>query len=144
MKRLLLLLLFTPILSLAQNDTVHLIWMVGESNIAGMAPNATATVSGPEAGLTIFNTTDNVLQFYNGTTWVSVGKNITGTATLSAGTVTVATTSVTATSKVFVTVVTPGGTQGFISVPTITAGTSFVINSTSASETSTVNWWVVN
>jgi len=30
------------------------------------------------------------------------------------------------------------------SVPTITDATSFVINSTSATETSTVNWWIIN
>lgn len=69
-----------------------------------------------------------------------------GTATLSAGTVTVSSTAVTASSKIFVTVNTPGGTQGFLSVPTasIVAGSSFVINSSSATETSTVNWLIVN
>lgn len=76
---------------------------------------------------------------------IATGSNASiGTATLVAGTVTVNTTAVTATSKIFVTVVTPGGTQGFLSVPTITAGTSFVINSSSATETSTVNWWIIN
>jgi len=69
-----------------------------------------------------------------------------GTATLAAGTVTVNTTAVTASSKIFVSVRTPGGTQGFLSTPSsgVTAGTSFVINSTSSSETSTVDWWIIN
>lgn len=69
-----------------------------------------------------------------------------GTATLVGGTVTVSTTAVTTSSIIFVTVNTPGGTQGFISVPSasIVNGTSFVINSSNVLETSTVNWWIVN
>ena len=36
------------------------------------------------------------------------------------------------------------GTQGFLSAPTgsIVDGTEFVINSTSATDDSTVNWWI--
>lgn len=78
---------------------------------------------------------------------IATGSNASiGTATLVAGTVTVSTTAVLTGSKIFVTVNTPGGTQGFLSVPdaSITNATSFVINSTSATETSTVNWWIVN
>jgi len=69
-----------------------------------------------------------------------------GTSTLASGTVTVSTTAVTASSKIFVSVRTPGGTQGFLSVPSssVIAGTSFIINSTSNSETSTVDWWIIN
>ncbi len=67
-----------------------------------------------------------------------------GTAILVAGTVTVSNSMIRSDSKIYVTVVTPGGTQGFLSVPTITSGTSFVINSSSASETSTVNWRIEN
>jgi hypothetical protein len=76
---------------------------------------------------------------------ITTGSNASiGTATLAAGTVTVSTTAALTASKIFVTVVTPGGTQGFLSVPTITNATSFVINSTSGTETSTVNWWIIN
>lgn len=76
---------------------------------------------------------------------IATGSNASvGTSTLVAGTVTVSTTAAATASKIFVTVVTPGGTQGFLSVPTIVNGTSFTINSTSATETSTVNWWIVN
>jgi hypothetical protein len=71
-------------------------------------------------------------------------KIVSNTATLVSGTVTVACPQITATSKITVTIHTPGGTQGFISVPTRTAGTSFVINSTSATETSTVDWTIIN
>jgi hypothetical protein len=69
-----------------------------------------------------------------------------GTATLTAGAVTVATTAVTASSIILVTRNTPGGTAGDLSVPSasITAGTSFVINSASGTDTSTVNWIIIN
>lgn len=67
-----------------------------------------------------------------------------GTATLVAGTVTVSTTAVTASSKIFLSRNTPGGVQGNLSQGTIVAGTSFVINSANAGDTSTVNWFLVN
>ncbi|MEO7044355.1 MAG: SGNH/GDSL hydrolase family protein [Ferruginibacter sp.] len=68
-----------------------------------------------------------------------------GFATLSSGTVTVTTPFVSANSKISATVTTVSGTQGFISVPTssIISGTSFVINSSSASDASTITW-VIN
>lgn len=69
-----------------------------------------------------------------------------GTATLVAGTVTVNTYEVATGALIYVSVNTPGGTQGFLSAPvaSVVNKTSFVINSTSASETSTVNYWIVN
>lgn len=63
---------------------------------------------------------------------------------LVAGTITVNTSAVTANSLIFLTAKTPGGTQGELSVGTITPGTSFVINSSSNTDTSTVQWWIVN
>jgi len=73
--------------------------------------------------------------------WQSV---LRGTATLSSGTVTVSTASIHTGYKIYVSVDTPSGTQGFLSAPTgsIVDGTSFVINSTSATDDSTVNWWI--
>lgn len=68
-----------------------------------------------------------------------------GTATLVAGTVTVANTRVKTGNKIFVTVNTPGGSVGqYHSAPggSIVNATSFVINSSSNTDTSTVNWWV--
>lgn len=62
-----------------------------------------------------------------------------GVATLVAGTVTVANTSVTANSRIFLSVFTPGGTQGILSYSK-TAGTGFTITSTNAADTSVVNW----
>lgn len=67
-------------------------------------------------------------------------------AAMTAGTVTVNTTAVTANSIIFLTANTPGGTAGILSAPAASrvAGTSFVINSSSNTDTSTVNWWIVN
>lgn len=67
-----------------------------------------------------------------------------GTATLVGGTVTVSTSCVQAASRVQLTVNTPGGTVGIQSAPvaSIVAGTSFVINSSSGADTSTVNWTI--
>lgn len=86
--------------------------------------------------------------FLNGLAFPAAGgaADIAGTATLVAGTVTVPTTNITALSKVFFSRNTPGGTVGELSAPgaSIVAGTSFVINSDNALDTSTVNWWFVN
>jgi len=78
---------------------------------------------------------------------IATGSNASmGTATLVAGTVTVSTTAVATGSTIFLTCNTPGGTQGFLSAPaaSIVNGTSFVINSSSVTDTSTVNWWIIN
>jgi hypothetical protein len=65
-----------------------------------------------------------------------------GQATLVGGTVTVSNTSVTANTRIFVTVSTAGGTQGHLSTSKV-ANTSFTITSTSGTETSTVDWFLV-
>lgn len=78
---------------------------------------------------------------------IATGSNASvGTATLSSGTITVNTTAVTASSLIFVSYDTPSGTTGQLSAPSgsIVAGTSFVINSTSGSDASTVYWWIIN
>lgn len=68
-----------------------------------------------------------------------------GVATLVAGTKTVTNAKVASGDKILVSRVTPGGTVGNLSAPaaSITAATSFVINSDSATETSTVAWAIV-
>lgn len=77
----------------------------------------------------------------------------TGTATLSSGTATVSTTCVKTGDLVFLSLNTPGGTLGAnhsAPVASITDATSFVINAVDSSgsvvttDTSTINWWVVN
>jgi len=61
-----------------------------------------------------------------------------GTAVLVAGTVTVSNTSVTANSRILLTSNADGGTPGFVRVSAKTAGTSFVITSSSGTDTSTI------
>jgi hypothetical protein len=67
-----------------------------------------------------------------------------GTATLNGTTaVVVSTTAVTASSRIFLTINTPGGTPASPYVFARSAGTSFSIKSTGASDTSTVAWLVM-
>lgn len=65
-----------------------------------------------------------------------------GQAILVAGTKVVNNTSVTANSRIFLTVSAAGGTQGILRTSK-SAGASFTITSTSATETSTVDWIIV-
>lgn len=67
-----------------------------------------------------------------------------GTATLTAGAVTVSSGIVLSTSKILVSRMAPGGTLGILSVPLITSGTSFAINSTSVSDTSVIAYLILN
>jgi hypothetical protein len=71
--------------------------------------------------------------------WFTTGA-LSGTAVLVAGTVTVSTAEIQAGDNVILTNVGTGGTVGTLSRGTITAGTSFVINSSSGTDTSTVYW----
>lgn len=66
-----------------------------------------------------------------------------GTAVLVGGTVTVANTSVTANSRIFLTSQTDGGTPGWLRVSAKVNATSFTITSSSATDTSTVAWHIV-
>lgn len=63
-----------------------------------------------------------------------------GRAVLVAGTVTVSTAEVLSGDNIVLTRVVAGGTAGNLSVGTITAATSFVINSDNSSDTSTIYW----
>lgn len=65
-----------------------------------------------------------------------------GTAVLVGGTVAVSNTSVTANSQIFLTRFTAGGTHGDLSY-TKSAGVGFTINSTSGTDTSTINYMIV-
>jgi hypothetical protein len=65
-----------------------------------------------------------------------------GTATLVGGTIAVANTSVTANTRIFISRSTTGGTEGTLSTTQI-ASTSFTVNSTSGTDTSTVNWLLI-
>lgn len=67
-----------------------------------------------------------------------------GRAVLVAGTVTVNTAEVLASDSIALNRVLTGGTQGTLSVGTIVAGTSFVINSSNAADTSTIFWEITH
>lgn len=67
----------------------------------------------------------------------------TGKAVLVDGTVTVTVADIAATDRVYLTRQVTGGTVGNLSVGAIVADTSFVINSDSATETSTISWAIV-
>jgi hypothetical protein len=83
---------------------------------------------------------------FDGGIWIrNVSNGRQGTATLSGGTVTVNTTAVTATSLIYLTS-RGDGTFANIGVPTrgtITAGTSFVINSSNVLDNSQVDWIII-
>ena len=135
------------------------------------APDASLNIAASNTGLIAYSISSGRNYFYNQLGLVSYGlgtytgtptynlsvdasgnvietalSQASGTATLSSGTVTVNTTLIKAGAKIFVSVNTPGGTQGFLSAPTgsIIDGTSFVINSSSANDISTVNWQIIN
>lgn len=66
-----------------------------------------------------------------------------GTATLVNGSVTVSDGGVTGSSVVLVSRMAPSGTLGHLSVPSVNAGASFVISSSSASDNSVVSYLVL-
>lgn len=74
---------------------------------------------------------------------ISSPNPIVGTVTLGSGTATVSTSAVTAGSRIFLTYTTFSN-PGILRVGTITAGTSFIINSNNLSDGSAVNWLIIN
>lgn len=66
-----------------------------------------------------------------------------GTATLVSGTVTVADTAVTANTEITLVHKTKGGTTGALFISAKTAATSFVISSTSSTDTSIVEYFIL-
>lgn len=89
-------------------------------------------------GNVILNTAGNKIKITTGT------NSILGSTTLTAGTATVSNTSVTASSKIILWYSGALSNPGFLSVITITAGTSFVITSSNASDAGTVNYLIIN
>ena len=76
--------------------------------------------------------------------YIKEGTNATmGTATLVGGAATITTTKVTANSRIYLSNNANGGTVGAVYVSARTASTSFVITSTSGTDTSTIAWWIV-
>lgn len=77
---------------------------------------------------------------------ITTGSNASaGTGTLVGGTATISTTAVTANSLIFLQDTSTSVVNvGVLTVSAKTAGTSFVVTSTVAIDTSTFNWWIVN
>lgn len=125
------------------NTTAALNLRAGSGNI-----NATGNLS--------FVTSGNKILSANVGTTTAAGANSFGSVTLVGGTATVATTSVTASSLIFIWRQSIGATGaaalGIMTVGTITAGTSFVINAVQsanatalqASDVSVVGYMIVN
>lgn len=117
--------------------------IVATAGAVNAGTSMTATLGNITAtnGNVVLGTAGNKLSIATGAN-ASMGTSV----AMTAGTVTVSTTAVTASSKIFLSANTPGGTQGVLSAPTasIVAGTSFVINSSNAADTSTVNWLIIN
>jgi hypothetical protein len=72
-----------------------------------------------------------------------MGNSKLGIVTLVGGTATVANTSVTANSRIFITSNADGGTPGWLGVSAKTVGASFVITSSSNTDTSVVAWCII-
>jgi hypothetical protein len=75
---------------------------------------------------------------------VNEGASTMGAATLVAGAATVSSAQVLATSRIFLTSQVDGGTPGWLRVSARVNATSFTITSSSATDTSTVAWLIVN
>lgn len=124
----------------------------GNTNVTGALSASTTLTAGTGLIATSGNITAStgnlVLSAAGGKLVISAAANgsVGTSVAMTAGSVTVATTAVTAVSKIFLTANTPGGTQGTLSAPTasIVPGVSFVINSSSGTDTSTVNWVLIN
>lgn len=119
----------------SQNVTLKLqLQRSGQLRFIGITPVSLAE------GDAWFDTSKGFRQYFAAAERPLAPKRI-GSAVLVAGTVTVFTSSVKSTSLIFFTVKTVGGTPGTLS-STVVDSTSFTINSSSGTDTSTVNWLI--
>lgn len=104
----------------------------------GVQVNGTAFVGGADGEVGTIKTFEAIEE-------AAVGGQIVdfGTTTLVAGTKTISNTKVAAGDKILVTPYTLGGTPGTLSVGTIVAATSFIVQSSSNTDTSVVAWVIV-
>ena len=122
--------------STAQN--VSLKWEIkrqGQMSLKALAASPTVSLADGDVWM---NSSKGIRQQFGGAEMPLAPKKV-GTSVLVGGTVTFSTVTATATSILFVSVKTIGGTPGTLSY-TISAGVSFTINSSSATDTSTVHW----
>jgi hypothetical protein len=125
--------------------------VTGGTGVIATTGNVTAT-----NGNLVLGTAGNKIVSTSVASTTTAGANSFGTVTLGSGTATIATTAVTASSIIMLTRQSPGSTGanplGMLSVGTITASTSFVINAlTTANSTtnvttdvSVIGWMIIN
>jgi hypothetical protein len=117
-------------------------WVAGVNASAGARAYNVTDVAGGVTALSVDATT-HVVQLAATIDISRTGAAArSGVATLVGGTVTVNTTSVDANSFVFIQRVSAGGALGHLTYTQIN-GTSITINSSSATDTSTVIWWIL-
>lgn len=132
----------SPNVVCSADTNTGIVW--GEADDIYFSTGGSNRFSVDSAGVTGIETGDLKIKTAGKGLFVKEGSNAKmGTSTLSAGTVTVSTTAVTASSRIFLTSQSDGGTPGFQRVTARTAGTSFVITSSNAADTSTVAWMLV-
>lgn len=113
-------------------------------NPLGQAPDRLRTGDVIFANGTNYDPGDGAgLYEYNGTALKKVGPPLTGRAVLVGGTVTVNLASVTANTDIFPVCQVPGGAPGFLRISARVVGASFTILSSSATDTSTVAYMVI-
>lgn len=105
---------------------------------------AQRTALTPQKGMVIYDTDLNHFFGYENNNWIQLDKASTtsekGTATLANGTATVNNTNVKADSKILVSIKEPRGVPGIVYATNINDSVSFTISSTSAGDSSDVNW----
>lgn len=123
---------------------------------AGTTITATSGAITATNGNLVLGTEGNKLVSTSVASTTTAGANSFGTVTLSSGTATISTTAVTASSIIMLTRQSPGSTGanplGMLSVGTIVANTSFVINALTtansttnvATDVSVVGWMIIN
>lgn len=130
-----------------QADSIRISTLGAKSkikNMIGMSASGTLAYFDGDAELPGAFVVSNGTDWLPSTDLLGGGAAIFGTATLVGGTVTVNTTSALTNSIIIISRNTPGGAVGDLSLGAITNGTSFVINSVSVTDTSTINWWILN
>ncbi len=133
------------IITAAAGSTVT--WSIDPVFIAPGSIEATTTITADLGDITATNgnlslgTAGNKINIATG-----ANDSIDISVALIAGTTTVNTSAVTANSIIFLTANTLAGTPGTLSAPiaAIVPGVSFDIVSSSNTDTSTVNWWIIN
>lgn len=135
-----------PTVTNAAGATANMATLYIDAAPSGVTPTGDSYALWVKAGNTMLTNGNLSLGTAGNKINITTGSNasVGVSGAMTGGTITISTTAVTASSIIILTHATLGGTQGILSVGTITAGTSFVINSSSGTDTGTVNWWIIN